>query len=119
MTVQPQKMTTATESRRALGSSYSFAYPDAGWGAQPGRGTCASTAPTLFPLRSFNITYISSSPPKNNNLQPRLCVYSTVMLHVITSFHDHVVRLLVSFCPSTVYPMSIDGEGGIVPLMKS
>jgi hypothetical protein len=57
--VQPQKMTIATESRRALGSSYSFAYPDAGWGTKPGRGTGATTAPTHLPLRSFNITLYS------------------------------------------------------------
>ena len=59
MIVQSQKMTAATESRRALGSSYSFAYPDAGWGTEPGRGTCATTAPTLFPTRSLNITLFS------------------------------------------------------------
>ena len=50
MTVRLQKMTTATESRRALGSSYSFAYPDAGWGTQPGRGTVPQQRRRSFPF---------------------------------------------------------------------
>ena len=119
MTVRLQKMTTATESRRALGSSYSFAYPDAGLGDSTGAGNGATTAPTFFPLRSLNPPPFSFRRRQKLNLQPRWCMIHN-MLHIFTSFHyDHVVRLLLSFFTSQIYPRSIDGEGGTDPLMEN
>ena len=87
--VQPQKMTVATESRRALGSSYSFAYPDAGWGTKPGRGNWCHNSADAAPPSEFQYHTIFLRRRQKVNLQSGFCticyMYFMTMLSVYNS----------------------------------